>query len=683
MVPVPDDSTRVSPNGQQTDPPRMSPAGKGGCWTCRLRRKVCLIAFTVHWTCLMKSSTQKCDEQREGDSCKTCLRLTIKCLGWGPRRPEWMRDKQQVEQYKAEIKAQLTRAGLIRGQPRTSQVYPSNSYIGQTQNRPHPYHRTSPPDASTSSYHYPSDYRYMQGQHTHPRLEHSPHNLVSNIQGASNHGFQIPDPLYPTETSMNPLDFYYSQSVTPSSSSSTTSTVGTDNIGPIDYPPSASSQETSFDFDLSPLTPAPTAPIPITAGQNVEDVIYYFEHVRKVQLMFAGNALTNATYSIILQEPRGAVSNAVSALANLHYTRMRVAQGLEAPNLDSEYSYAGYFHREAYFQLATAKQMQNHYTEDDAMAALHLVCYSQLSGGTTEWQPAFRIMCDWLTQTGLLNDETPAITLHTMPPTSQLLIKFTLWLDTLSSFSNVRPPRYLRLLKRLLGEREGYWPAAGETDGLHSLRMDRLTGCPDEAMLALAEVLTLADWKANEQHNGTLSFRELVRRGDDIEQRLRQRQTLVRGLGDTDQAPLHPRLQTQAMESHIGTFPSEEARHLVSRLFCEAAVLSLHTVLSNANPGVAEIEQSVETVFHLLDQLTPSELDRALVFPICLAGSLTDDSNRQDFCKRRLQRLDNSIGNLMQTQLVMEAVWQKRENSGAAVDFRDLIRERFLNLLLI
>lgn len=34
---------------------------------------------------------QKCDEQREGDSCKTCRRLTIKCLGWGPKRPDWMR----------------------------------------------------------------------------------------------------------------------------------------------------------------------------------------------------------------------------------------------------------------------------------------------------------------------------------------------------------------------------------------------------------------------------------------------------------------------------------------------------------------------------------------------------------------------------------------------------------------
>jgi hypothetical protein len=35
---------------------------------------------------------QKCDEQREeGDACRTCRRLQLDCLGWGPRRPDWMR----------------------------------------------------------------------------------------------------------------------------------------------------------------------------------------------------------------------------------------------------------------------------------------------------------------------------------------------------------------------------------------------------------------------------------------------------------------------------------------------------------------------------------------------------------------------------------------------------------------
>ncbi|KAG6910838.1 hypothetical protein DXG01_007153 [Tephrocybe rancida] len=677
MVPVPDDNdhgVRASPHRHPIDLPRIPSASKGGCWSV-----------------LASTSLHKCDEQREGDSCKTCLRLTIKCLGWGPRRPEWMRDKQEVERYKADIKAQLTRAGLIRGQPRTSQVYQNSSSMVPSQIRPHPYHRSSAPEISTSSsvhFDHPDyGYRYVntpREQHSHPRPEH---NHVPGMPGASNSAFQqIPDPLY-TDTPINALDlhspFYYPQSVTPISSSS--STIGTDI--PIDFSHLGSSQEPAgFEFDLRPPSPLPPAPLPLSAGENYtqDHVIYYFEHVRKIQFIFAGNSLTNATHSIIMQEPRGAVTNAVCALASLHYTRMRVAQGLEAPDPNPE-NFAAYFHREACLQLETAKQARNPYTDSEAMAAVHLVCYSQLSGGTADWQPAFGVLCDWLTQTGLLSDENPAITLHAMSATAQILVKATLWFDTFSSLSLVRAPKYLRLFKRLLGERGGYWPAVGDSDGLHSLRMDLLTGCPDEAMLALAEVTNLAYWKASEQHKGTLSFRELVRRGDDIEQRLRRHRSTTGRPGDLDPAPLHSHLQTPAMEPRVAPFPTEEARRTTAKLFCEAAVLSLHTVLSNANPGVSEIGESVETIVGHLNQLTPSEVDRALVFPICLAGSLTDNSSRREFCKARLQRLDDSIGNLMQTRLVMEAVWQKRDVSSVAVSvgIRETIQERGMNLLFL
>jgi hypothetical protein len=62
---------------------------------------------------------------------------------------------------------------------------------------------------------------------------------------------------------------------------------------------------------------------------------------------------------------------------------------------------------------------------------------------------------------------------------------------------------------------------------------------------------------------------------------------------------------------------------------------------------------------------------------------MTDDSNWRDFLKGRLQALDESLGNLMRTRLLMEAVWQKRDISGLTVDWRETMRERGLNLLLV
>ena len=57
--------------------------------TCRVRRKVSHKCFSM--TMHLKDSPQKCDEHREDNSCKTCKRLAITCLGWGAKRPDWMR----------------------------------------------------------------------------------------------------------------------------------------------------------------------------------------------------------------------------------------------------------------------------------------------------------------------------------------------------------------------------------------------------------------------------------------------------------------------------------------------------------------------------------------------------------------------------------------------------------------
>lgn len=51
--------------------------------------------------------------------------------------------------------------------------------------------------------------------------------------------------------------------------------------------------------------------------------------------------------------------------------------------------------------------------------------------------------------------------------------------------------------------------------------------------------------------------------------------------------------------------------------------------------------------------------------------------------KARLRALDESFGNLMQTRLLMEAVWQKRDVGNKEVDIRETIQEQTLALLLI
>ncbi|KAJ7285217.1 fungal-specific transcription factor domain-containing protein [Mycena rebaudengoi] len=663
MIPAPDGSdnrsARASPNRYPVDLSRSASASKGGCWTCRLRRK-------------------KCDEEREGDSCRTCIRLTIDCLGWGPKRPEWMRDKQAVEAYKADIKAQLTRAGLIRGQPRSSLLgsmgsHPSRSLHDGIRR---PYHRMSAPaDSTTTSllnFDATGDYSnaYHYGGPSGPR-----HSMYPGMPGASNSAFHhLPAASY-SDPSVNTIDFNTSIFQQYDSPQSISPAPGSNMIPPLDFD-FAQLGNGGFDFEVR--APSPVQSLPLFSGQNSlqeNHVIYYFEHVRKVQFLFAGNTVTNITCSMIVQEPRGAVTNAVCALANLHYTRMRVAHGLEAPDPHPEHSTAQYFHDEAYFQLANAKQVRGSYNESDAIAALHLVWFSQLSSGATNWQPVFAIACDWVAQqTDLLSNDNPKLAMGSLSPAGQLIVKLTLWLDIFSSLTVMRPPKYLALYRRLFGDLAG-WHAPKE------IRMDSLTGCSDEVLLGMAEVSALSHWKATEKRKGTLSFRELIRRGDEIEQRLRKSGSSPRGESDT--TPLHPTLmQTEPAEPEA-PFPSDETRRLVSKIFYEAVLLYLHTVLSDSNPGVPEISNSVGMIVQYLGQLPSSEVDRALVFPICLAGCMTDDSSWRELFKGRLQALDESLGNLLRTRLLMEAVWQKRDVSGVTVDWRETMRDRGLNLLLV
>lgn len=244
----------------------------------------------------------------------------------------------------------------------------------------------------------------------------------------------------------------------------------------------------------------------------------------------------------------------------------------------------------------------------------------------------------------------------------------------------MRPPKFLNLWKSLLDTRNGALP---------SLDMASLTGCSDDTLLAVAEISALAQWKATQLRNNALSYVELVGRGLKIQESITKAKSRD---GDKDVGTVEGLRE--------GESPSEVHRSAAIGIFRESALLYLHTILSNStpgtsfpssanrksltgDPGVSEISSAVDEIVRRLNKVQPSNLDRALVFPICLAGCMTNDSTKRDYLKSRLQGLNESYGNLLQTRLLMEALWQKRDVSGEAVDVREIIREQRLMVLLL
>lgn len=162
----------------------------------------------------------------------------------------------------------------------------------------------------------------------------------------------------------------------------------------------------------------------------------------------------------------------------------------------------------------------------------------------------------------------------------------------------MRPPKYLALYKRLFGDLAGWHVQSGE------IRMDALTGCPEEVLLGIAEVSELSHWKAAEKRKGSLSNRDLIRRGDEIEQRLRKASSAAPACAEVDTTPLHPTLaQSESEAVDAAPYPSSETRQLVAKIFSETVLLYLHTVLSDSNPGTYR-------AFLFLSQVTDAVLVR-------------------------------------------------------------------------
>lgn len=148
-------------------------------------------------------------------------------------------------------------------------------------------------------------------------------------------------------------------------------------------------------------------------------------------------------------------------------------------------------------------------------------------------------------------------------------------------------PKHLTFYRRLYRGGGGFWSG---TSGMNAkedwdLRVDSLTGCPDEVLLGIAEVSTLSCWKAQEMRKGCLSMKELIRRGNIVESHLRSCEPMCSR--EPDQTPLHPDLPVDEdnLKGMVGIPAVVDTRQLVAKIYQETALLYLHTILSGPIPG--------------------------------------------------------------------------------------------------
>lgn len=93
---------------------------------------------------------------------------------------------------------------------------------------------------------------------------------------------------------------------------------------------------------------------------------------------------------------------------------------------------------------------------------------------------------------------------------------------------------------------------------------------------------------------------------------------------------------------------------------------------------VAAAVQDIIEALHRLDILHPNpDINRALVFPITLAGCLCETASQQAFFKGRFQQLSpeaTAFGNTAPALQLMEEVWRRRLTS-TIVDWRQIMTD--------
>ncbi|KAG1750858.1 fungal-specific transcription factor domain-containing protein [Suillus lakei] len=599
--------------GRRTGAPKAKGAvrAKSGCYTCRIRRK-------------------KCDEQPNADgSCQTCVRLRLQCLGFGAKRPEWLRASDKVVDLREKIKNFLAAQGMIKGHsgagPRPNDQEPSILSLSADYASP----STSPqtPTLSISSdERHPGIARndYLRGD-TDARLPVM-QDIDSPLDARENYpGVMLP--AYPSSTT-------YTTSLEPS------------------WPQSILPRPHTSDFSATyhacfPDEDDNNVVIPSGIYHNWHDLNmrqnaslqHYMEHVLRIQYLHADGSIDNLIWGLI--HSSDSAREAACLLADLHRKSTQGAIGYSAPA-----------DHDVYTRIQRAPVIP--VTEGDALASLCMVSYFLFSGGQGQWQAFLDSACEYSIKFLKLKHASPDWALRSCSESMRFIIKTSMWFDVLASATLIRRPKFLEVLRSL------YDPSTAPDYGRPELSMMGVMGCENRIVLALAEIADLACWKDECRRAGRLSVPELVRHGQRIE-------AILKTTNDTDYL--------------LGVQDTEKSRRrrLTSDVFRASALVYLHSVISGDHPQCPEImtniAETVECLRRAEDVSTARHVVRSVVFSICICGCLTDVPEYRKYFLRRLQEQQTeTVGNCARVAQLMREVWSSRER-GEPVDWRVVMRQ--------
>ncbi|KAI9460745.1 fungal-specific transcription factor domain-containing protein [Russula earlei] len=681
---------------------------KSGCYTCRIRRK-------------------KCDERPNAEGrCETCIRLRLQCLGFGQKRPEWLKENNNVSMFREKIKDFLAAQGMIKGHSgsgaRTAEQEGMLVLITD-----HGRSDTSSPHSPTLSVDSSEDRR--PNGHNISSLRHDPHYPSISLPPQHSHSGYSTQPQPSTGAPPLPVPSQAPISMPISGLAPTHPLPFTSTLPPSYQQQYVLEEEEYNDAELShhsyyiehSLNDS-IAPFITTHQSGL--VRHYLDHVLQRQYLLADTSIADFIIRTVQRNP--AVRDAVCLLATLHQETLRQAKPSTAP------ANALVLHEPSSDPRRTYKRICDNlrssaaegYTEGEAMAGLFVVSAFLFKGGRGAWQQFLAVAAEWVWTVFNQTAADPAETIMRCTDSQQFVIKTTFWFDILASTTRLEPPRFLNIYRRLWSPRRAAYiddahqhphqhphpnphphPHQHQHQHQHQhlhqqhppaqppLSMMSVMGCENETALAIAEISALACWKEAQERHRTLSVPDLVDRGRTIEA-----ECLPRTAAPQPQSQSQPQPQPAPAPAPAGNvfYPAggvddlAAKRRLTADIFRATARVYLHTVISGEHPGCPEIREGVRETIECLRRVpavggvggpgsgsgasasssssssVARSVLRSVVFGLCLCGCLADDPEEREFLLRRLDAEEQAedVGNCASARLVMQEVWKRRPSGG-------------------
>ncbi|KAJ3810976.1 fungal-specific transcription factor domain-containing protein [Lentinula lateritia] len=591
---------------------------KSGCYTCRIRRK-------------------KCDERPDAEGrCETCLRLRLQCLGFGAKRPDWLRESNNVTELRDKIKSFLASQGMIKGHsgsgPRAPEQEPPTLHLS-TQNYNEP--SESPPSQLLVL----TDEIVRQSAISNVREEWPypppgapgyPPNMIQHPPYISQHLFMIaPPPLQPPQSQLRPT-------VPPTIASrfgASYTTVFLDDPTDQGY----SSQQ------IHPVQP-------LTADGNLDELAnHYMNTVAALQYQLADRYSFPQIFKNVI-EKEGVARNAARILALVHVQRSQapMAQALEDIQTRKRYD-------ELLQMFSFAKEQ---FDDDDALAALNIISTFLFDGGNGDWERWLHVA--FLYSNSILNDRSRFLdyrdALMNSTDKERFIVKTTFWFDVLASVTTMKKPNFVEVIHELYNpsNQSGLSEISDDSD---SLSMLSVMGCENRIVWALAKISELHVWKEHRAKSGSLSIVELSRRAEDIEMHLAP-----------SVPPLRPRTQ------------DDIPRLLASEVFRTSAIVYLRTIVSGDHPLVREISEAVDDAVVSLERVAAESkvnvkhvVVRSTVFAFFVCAALTTKPTKRAFLLKQLKD-EGEVGNCRGILDILQNL-HVRLQKPKEVPWRSILRE--------